>query len=71
MSNVPVAAGHDVKHVRLKQIIARLQCRERCSATTFEAFGGIAREILYDNMKTVILKRDALVGDPCSGLPGV
>lgn len=25
----------------------------------FDAFGGVTREIVYDNMKTVILKRDA------------
>ena len=30
-----------------------------CHQQAFEMFGGIARQILYDNMKTVVLERDA------------
>lgn len=30
----------------------------RCHENAFDYFGGITREILYDNMKTVILERD-------------
>lgn len=32
-----------------------IECHERC----FEAFGGVPRKILYDNMKTVVLERDS------------
>lgn len=37
----------------------RVETLLACHVRAFEAFGGITREILYDNMKTVILKRDA------------
>lgn len=30
-----------------------------CHQHAFDAFGGVARRILYDNMKTVVLERDA------------
>ena len=30
----------------------------RCHSNAFDYFGGVTREILYDNMKTVVLKRD-------------
>ena len=30
-----------------------------CHVHAFDAFGGVPREALYDNMKTVIVKRDA------------
>ena len=30
-----------------------------CHAQAFDAFGGIPRRVLYDNMKTVVLERDA------------
>jgi len=31
----------------------------RCHLRAFEAFGGVPQRILYDNMKTVVLERDA------------
>lgn len=31
-----------------------------CHQPSFEAFGGITRRILYDNMKTVVIERDAM-----------
>ena len=37
----------------------RVETLLACHVRAFDAFGGVAREILYDNMKTVILKRDA------------
>ena len=30
-----------------------------CHQHTFEAFGGVSQRVLYDNMKTVVLERDA------------
>lgn len=30
-----------------------------CHRTTLQAFGGVSREVLYDNMKTVVTERDA------------
>jgi len=44
-----------VEFVTDMQVETLLACHERA----FEAFGGVTREIVYDNMKTVILKRDA------------
>lgn len=40
-----------VSDMKLETLLA---CHSRC----FDSFGGVTREILYDNMKTVILKRD-------------
>ncbi|WP_425469832.1 MULTISPECIES: IS21 family transposase [Paraburkholderia] len=37
----------------------RIETLLACHVRAFEAFGGVTREIVYDNMKTVILKRDA------------
>jgi transposase len=37
----------------------RIETLLACHVRAFEAFGGVTREVLYDNMKTVILKRDA------------
>lgn len=34
-----------------------------CHQHAFETFGGIPRRVLYDNMKTVVLERDASGGD--------
>lgn len=36
----------------------RLPTLLRCHANAFEAFGGVSRSVLYDNMKTVVLERD-------------
>jgi len=36
----------------------KLETLLACHRAAFAEFGGVAREILYDNMKTVILKRD-------------
>ena len=30
-----------------------------CHINAFESFGGVVREVLYDNMKTVVIERDA------------
>src|SRR5699024_12242356 len=32
---------------------------ETCHRNAFRFFGGVPREVLYDNMKTVVLQRDA------------
>ncbi|MBL8311208.1 MAG: IS21 family transposase [Burkholderiales bacterium] len=37
----------------------KLETLLACHRRAFEAFGGVTREIVYDNMKTVIVKRDA------------
>ncbi len=37
----------------------KLETLLACHVRAFESFGGVTREVLYDNMKTVILKRDA------------
>ena len=37
----------------------RIETLLACHVRAFDAFGGAPREVLYDNMKTVILKRDA------------
>ena len=36
----------------------KLETLLACHARAFESFGGVTREVLYDNMKTVIIKRD-------------
>jgi transposase len=36
----------------------KLETLLACHRLAFDFFGGVAREVLYDNMKTVILKRD-------------
>jgi transposase len=36
----------------------RLETLLECHEPAFEAFGGVARRVLYDNMKTVVLERD-------------
>ena len=36
----------------------KLETLLACHVRAFESFGGVTREVLYDNMKTVILKRD-------------
>ena len=37
----------------------KLETLLACHRNAFDAFGGVSREIVYDNMKTVIVKRDA------------
>ncbi|AST28914.1 IS21-like element ISRso6 family transposase [Ralstonia pseudosolanacearum] len=37
----------------------RLETLLTCHVRAFDAFGGVTKEILYDNMKTVILQRNA------------
>ncbi len=37
----------------------KVQTLIACHQHAFEAFGGVARLVLYDNMKTVVLERDA------------
>lgn len=37
----------------------RYETLEMCHRNTFAFFGGVPREVLYDNMKTVVLERDA------------
>lgn len=37
----------------------KLETLLRCHENAFDYFGGITREILYDNMKTVVLERNA------------
>lgn len=37
----------------------RYDTLEECHRNAFSFFGGVPREILYDNMKTVVLQRDA------------
>lgn len=37
----------------------RLETLIRCHENAFVAFGGVPREVLYDNMKTVVLERNA------------
>lgn len=37
----------------------RLETLLHCHASAFEYFGGIPEEVLYDNMKTVVIERDA------------
>jgi transposase len=44
-----------VYFVENEQIDTVLQCLRR----TFEAFGGVPEHLLFDNMKTVVLERDA------------
>lgn len=36
----------------------KLETLLACHVRAFDSFGGVTREVLYDNMKTVILKRD-------------
>lgn len=47
-------ASH-VEFVTDMQVGTLIECHER----TFAALGGVTRRILYDNMKTVVLERDA------------
>lgn len=47
--------GSFVEFVTNERIESLLDCHEKA----FEYFGGIPEEILYDNMKTVVLERDA------------
>jgi transposase len=44
-----------VEYVRDERIETLIGCHVRA----FEFFGGVAREVLYDNMKTVVIERDA------------
>lgn len=37
----------------------RIETLVQCHVRAFEFFGGVAREVLYDNMKTVVIERDA------------
>lgn len=37
----------------------KLETLLRCHEAAFDYFGGVAREVLYDNMKTVVLERNA------------
>lgn len=37
----------------------RYETMESCHRNTFRFFGGVPQEVLYDNMKTVVLQRDA------------
>ena len=37
----------------------RIETLVACHIGAFEFFGGVARELLYDNMKTVVIERDA------------
>jgi transposase len=37
----------------------RIETLVRCHEHAFAAFGGVPREVLFDNMKTVVLERDA------------
>lgn len=37
----------------------RYDTLEDCHLNVFSFFGGVPREVLYDNMKTVVLQRDA------------
>lgn len=37
----------------------RFEVLRSCHEHAFEFFGGVAREVLYDNMRTVVLARDA------------
>jgi transposase len=37
----------------------RIETLIRCQEHAFAAFGGVSREVLLDNMKTVVLERDA------------
>ncbi|RWA52272.1 transposase [Cupriavidus sp. UYMSc13B] len=37
----------------------KLETLLACHVRAFDAFGGVTKEVLYDNMKTVILKRNA------------
>ena len=41
-----------VSDMKVKTLVA---CHERA----FEAFGGVPKRVLYDNMKTVVLERDS------------
>ncbi|EII8432651.1 transposase, partial [Escherichia coli] len=36
----------------------RYDTLETCHRNAFRFFGGVPREVLYDNMKTVVLQRD-------------
>ncbi len=37
----------------------RYDTLEACHRNAFSFFGGVPQEVLYDNMKTVVLQRDA------------
>lgn len=37
----------------------RLETFLACHSNAFDYFGGVVKEVLYDNMKTVVIKRDA------------
>lgn len=37
----------------------RIETLVACHVNAFEFFGGVPREVLYDNMKTVVIERDA------------
>ncbi len=37
----------------------RYDTLEECHRNAFSFFGGVPREVLYDNMKTVVSQRDA------------
>jgi transposase len=37
----------------------RIETLVACHVAAFEFFGGVPREVLYDNMKTVVIERDA------------
>lgn len=43
-----------VEFVSDMKVMTLIGCHERC----FAAFGGVVRQVLYDNMKTVVLERD-------------
>lgn len=44
-----------VEFVTDMKVTTLIGCHERC----FAAFGGVVRQVLYDNMKSVVLERDA------------
>ncbi len=48
----------------------RIETVLACLRRTFEAFGGVPKHVLFDNMKTVVLERDAY-GDGHRNLPVV
>jgi transposase len=51
-----------VSNMRLETL---LSCHENC----FAWFGGVPKQVLYDNMKTVVLERDAYGPKPAPVYP--
>ena len=51
--------GHS-RHAYVEYVTdEKIETLVACHINAFESFGGVVREVLYDNMKTVVIERDA------------